>query len=167
MFDILLYMEILRDIKQIEEKLNKIFNFKEPIDTEKFIKTNFNEEELNSSSQNIGEISNDSKQIDDFSDIIFQLKNYSFALNNFIRLLLMKQDFESVFHFVKKIFVGQIGQIKYTSVKEVYNYLEIYFDRFIEIVKNCNIEKNLYLPLILKAFESEKTELFSLETSCY
>lgn len=158
MFDILHYMEILRDIKQIEEKLTKIFNFKEQIDIEKFIKTNFNEEELNSLSQNIGEISNDAKQIDDFSDIIFQLKNYSFALNNFIRLLLLKQDFEAVFHFVKKIFVGQIGQIKYTSVKEVYNYLERYFDRFVEIVKNCNIEKNLYLPLILKAFESEKTE---------
>ncbi|MDD4110782.1 MAG: hypothetical protein PHS54_04435 [Clostridia bacterium] len=151
-------MEILREIKQIEDKLNKIFNFKEQIDIEKFVKTNLTEEELNSLVENIGELSKDYKILDDFSDLIFQLRNYSFALNNFIRLLLIKQNFEAVFHFVRKIFVGQIGQIKYVSNKEVYNYLERYFDRFIEIVKDCNIEKNLYLPLILKAFESEKTE---------
>jgi hypothetical protein len=151
-------MEILRDIKQIEDSLNKIFSFNSEIDAEKFVKTNLSNEELKMLARNIGSITQDTKPIDEFSDLIFQLRNYIFALSNFVKLLLIVKNYEAVYFFVKKIFVGQIGQIKYSSNKEVYTFLERYFDRFVEIVKNCNIEKDLYLPLILKAFESEKTD---------
>ena len=111
-------MEILRDIKQIEEKLIKIFNFNIEIDAEKFIKNNLNDEELKYLTDNINDVTKDNLAVNEFSDLIFQLKNYMPALSNFVKLLLITKNYDSVFTFVKKIFVGQVGQIKYTSTKE-------------------------------------------------
>lgn len=151
-------MEILKDINQIESKLKQLFGFEIEIDANALISRPLSNEEINFLSQNITKETLSEEDINSFSDLIFQLKNYMFALSNFVVLLLTAKKYESVFHFVRKIFVGQIGQIKYTSVKESYSFLERYFDRFVEIVKNCEIDKNLYLPLIIKAFESDKTE---------
>ena len=151
-------MEILTNINQIENKLKQIFGFEIEIDTNAFISRNLTTSELEFLAQNITNETLKLEDVDSFSDLIFQLKNYMFALSNFVVLLLMAKKFENVFNFVRKIFVGQIGQIKYTSVKESYSFVERYFDRFIEIVKNCNIDKTLYLPLVIKAFECDKTE---------
>ena len=151
-------MEILKDIKQIESKLKQLFGFEIEIDADAFINRSLTSEEIEHLAKNITKEDLSEDDINSFSDLIFQLKNYMFALSNFVALLLTAKKYESVFHFVKKIFVGQIGQIKYTSVKESYSFLERYFDRFVEIVKNCEIDRNLYLPLIIKAFESDKTE---------
>lgn len=151
-------MEILKDIKQIESKLKQLFGFEIEIDADAFINRSLTSEEIEHLAKNITKEELSEDDINSFSDLIFQLKNYMFALSNFVALLLTAKKYESVFHFVKKIFVGQIGQIKYTSVKESYSFLERYFDRFVEIVKNCEIDRNLYLPLIIKAFESDKTE---------
>ncbi len=152
-------MEILKDVKQIEEKLKSTFGFEIDIDIERFVKENLTELEINFLADNI---KNKQINIDDvnlLSDLIFQLRNYLNALSNLIKLLLISKNYESVFFFVKKIFVGQIGQIRYSSTKLPYTFIERYFDRFIEIVKNCDIDRNLYLPLIIKAFESDKTEI--------
>lgn len=151
-------MEILKDINQIESKLKQLFGFEIEVDAEAFISRSLSEEEIKFLADNITNENLSEENINSFSDLIFQLKNYMFALSNFVALLLTAKKYESVFHFVRKIFVGQIGQIKYSSVKESYSFLERYFDRFVEIVKNCDIDKNLYLPLIIKAFESDKTE---------
>lgn len=151
-------MEILKDINQIESKLKQLFGFEIEVDAEAFISRSISEEEIKFLADNITNENLSEENINSFSDLIFQLKNYMFALSNFVALLLTAKKYESVFHFVRKIFVGQIGQIKYSSVKESYSFLERYFDRFVEIVKNCDIDKNLYLPLIIKAFESDKTE---------
>lgn len=152
-------MEILKDVSQIAEKLKKIFGFEINVDVNAFIKSVLSEKEIEFLSQNIKETTKENSTIDSFADLIFQLKDYIPALSNFVKLLLIAKEYDLVFLFVKKIFIGQIGQIKYTSNKLSYNFLERYFDRFIEIVKNCNIDKSLYLPLILKAFESEKPDL--------
>ncbi len=151
-------MEILKDINQIESKLKQFFGFEIEVDAEAFISRSLSEEEIKFLADNITNENLSEESINSFSDLIFQLKNYMFALSNFVALLLTAKKYESVFHFVRKIFVGQIGQIKYSSVKESYSFLERYFDRFVEIVKNCDVDKNLYLPLIIKAFESDKTE---------
>lgn len=152
-------MEILKDLKQIENKIKTMFGFEIEVDYKKFISENLTYMELNFLAENVKTEKVKTEDIDDFSDLIFQLKNYIIPLSNFVKLLLILRQYDNVFNFVKKIFVGQIGQIKYSSVKENYTFLERYFDRFIEIVKNCEIDKNLYLPLILKSFESQKGEI--------
>lgn len=152
-------MEILKDIKQIEEKIKLAFGFEIEFHAERFIKENLTEIEIEFMADNIKVDKINIESINNISDLIFQLKNYMFALSNFIKLLLVSQNYESVFYFVKKIFVGQIGQIKYVSSKYTYTFIERYFDRFVEIVKNCDIDRNFYLPLIIKAFESDKTEV--------
>lgn len=151
-------MEILKDLKQIENKINEMFGFEIEVDYKKFISENLTYMELNFLAENVKTEKIKTEDIDAFSDLIFQLKNYIAPLSNFIKLLLILKQYDNVFHFVKKIFIGQIGQIKYSSVKESYSFLERYFDRFVEIVKNCEIDVNLYLPLIIKSFESEKGE---------
>lgn len=151
-------MEILRDISQIEKALKTIFDFEDGFDFEGFISRQIKLNEL--ANVKVKEISQEEreKNIFEFSDLLFQLKNYIFALSNFVRLLLHCNLQIELYHFVKRMFVGQIGQIKYVSNKQAYTFDEKYFDRFVEIVKNCEIEKELYLPFVLSAFESDKSD---------
>ena len=81
-------MEILKDIKQIEEKLKTTFGFEIDVDVERFIKDNLTELELEFLSSNITKKEIKNEDIDNVSDLIFQLRNYMFALSNFIKLLL-------------------------------------------------------------------------------
>lgn len=149
-------MEILRDLTQIENRLKTIFDFNDDFNFESFISRQMTIVEL----QDIKLKNNEDleKNIFEFSDLIFQLKNYIFALSNFVRLLLHCNLQIELYHFVKRMFIGQIGQIKYVSNKQAYTFDEKYFDRFVEIVKNCDIEKELYLPFVLSAFESDKSD---------
>ncbi len=67
------------------------------------------------------------------------------------------RQYDNVFNFVKKIFVGQIGQIKYVSNKQAYTFDEKYFDRFVEIVKNfTNGDVNVYINLIIPIDANEE-----------
>ncbi|MCI5797499.1 MAG: hypothetical protein MR024_02595 [Firmicutes bacterium] len=151
-------MEILRDISQIENKLKAIFEFDDVFDFEGFISRQIKNNEIEN--VKVKELSQEEieKNIFEFSDLLFQLKNYIFALSNFVRLLLHCNLQIELYHFIKRMFVGQIGQIKYVSSKQAYTFDEKYFDRFVEIVKNCDIEKELYLPFVLSAFESDKSD---------
>lgn len=149
-------MEILRSLDQIAEQLKKIFVFEEDFNFEDFISKKIALTEINKINKK--DCENVDEEIEKFSNFLFQLRNYLFSLSNFVRILLHLNMKEELFNFIKRLFIGQIGQIKYSSTKENYNFEEKYFDRFVEIVKNADIERELYLPFILSAFESDKSD---------
>ena len=151
-------MEILHSLSQIENKLKELFEFEENFDFEGFISRQIRLNEVEEVKVKEMSFENRSRLISEFSDFLFQLKNYIFALSNFVRLLLHGNLQIELYNFIKRLFIGQIGQIKYTSTKQQYNFDEKYFDRFVEIVKNCDIERELYLPFVLTAFESDKSD---------
>ena len=139
-------MEILRDLSQIENKVKEIFDFPSDFNFENFISKQIDIETIKSIKLKSNKSENIIEQI---SDLIFQLRNYIYALSNLVRIFLSCNMQTELYHFVKRLFIGQIGPIKYVSSKNDYSFEEKFFDKFIEIVKNCDIEKELYLPFIL------------------
>ena len=68
-------MEILKDLKQIENKVNEMFGFEIEVDYKKFISENLTYMELNFLAENVKTEKVKTEDIDAFSDLIFQLKN--------------------------------------------------------------------------------------------
>ncbi len=151
-------MLILKEVVQINSRLNELFDF----DDEKkfsendlsFIREIFIAERILPMIENTGKIDGKEKILEELSLLIFQLKEYIPALCNLTNMLLLSKNYDSVFYFTTKIFTSHIGTINYQSSGN-YNYTERLFDRFIEIVKNCKISIEHYLPFILEIFKPE------------
>lgn len=149
-------MVILREVKQINDKLAQLFG-KQLFDDndEKFISSYITDEEMAQYCEGVGDISQNRQGLDELAELIFQLRDYIPALCNLVKMFLYTRNFDAVYIFVSRLFVAHVGTIPYQS-QASYSIMEKYFDRFIEIVINCNISHELYMPLLLKIFQSEK-----------
>jgi hypothetical protein len=97
----------------------------------------------------------------EFGECIFQLQNYKGVLKNFVEFLLSCEAYENICAFVNRLFVPHIGSMHYKSVGE-YTIEQRYFDRFVEIIQYCDIDRNLLMPFFVKIFESSgKSVLFN------
>lgn len=85
--------------------------------------------------------------VENFSDMLFQLKDYKYYLKMILTLFLKNQKYEEVSYLINRTFVNHIGDAYYISGKN-YDYSERYFDRFIEAVKYTNICDSLVLDFI-------------------
>lgn len=150
-------MLILKDVKQINERLNTIFKLSEGFKENDFSFVNdfLTEEQISSKINETGKIIGKESLIEELSLLIFQLKDYIPALCNLTNMFLLSKNFDAVYFFTTKLFISHIGNINYQSSGS-YNYMERFFDRFIEIVKNCNISAEKYIPFILEIFKSER-----------
>ena len=92
--------------------------------------------------------------------LMYQLNNFDAILSNLTKLFLMAEKYEFVFIIICKIFVSHIGNQNYHS-KNVNNFIERYFDRFIETVKFAKIQPEIYIPFLFKIYKSDKSENFS------
>lgn len=155
-------MEILKNIDQINGKLIDLFGFTEDdLANEVFLNEIMDDEKIKSVVSNIGDLTPKKQILDGLRELIFQLGDYLTPLCNLIKMLLYSKNYELIFSLVTKLFVGQIGKVKYTS-KSATNFTERYFDRFIEIVKNCKIASEAYIPLIASIFKTNKLEGLAL-----
>lgn len=155
-------MEILKNIEQINEKLIDLFGFTEDdLANEVFLNEIMDDGKIKSVVASVGDLPPKKQTLDGLRELIFQLGDYLTPLCNLIKMLLYSKNYELIFSLVTKLFVGQIGKVKYTS-KSATNFTERYFDRFIEIVKNCKIPSEAYIPLIASIFKSNKLEGLAL-----
>lgn len=150
-------MIILQNIKQINERINSIFCLSQPFsdDDFSFVENQFNENEILLYIKNSPMIKGKDKEIEELSLLIFQLKNYLPALCNLTNFFLLSKNFEAVYLFTSKLFISHVGNINYSSYGN-YTFKERYFDRFIEIIKNCNISPENYFPFLLYIFRNGK-----------
>lgn len=150
-------MLILRNVNQINERLNSIFKLNNSFGENdfSFINDFLSENELLSKTEETGKILGKESEIEELSLLMFQLKDYIPALCNLTNMFLLSKNYDAVYHFTTKLFITRIGNISYQSSGS-YNYTERFFDRFIEIVKNCNISPVYYIPFILEIFKSER-----------
>ena len=95
--------------------------------------------------------------ISSYGEVILQLNEYKDLLKKYIVLLLKSKKYEHLCEFLNRIFLQQIGDAKYRSSKKEYSIKERYFDRFVEIVMYCEIDKNLYLPFFINIFNSDSS----------
>jgi hypothetical protein len=150
-------MIILKNVEQINSRLNNVFKLSEPFENDDyaFINQILPEEEILQKVSQTGMILGKESVIEELSLLIFQLKNYIPALCNLTNMFLLSKNYDAVYHFTTRLFITRIGNISYQSSGS-YTYTERFFDRFIEIVKNCNISKEHYIPFILEIFKSER-----------
>ena len=150
-------MEILTSYKQFSKRLNELFGdglFDE--NDESFISINIEDNVIQNKAVHILDLSQKKLELDNLSNLIFQLKDYMPALGNLTKTLLYSKNYDAVYTFVTRLFVSHIGTITYQSSQST-NMMERYFDRFIEIVKNCNISYELYIPLLLESLNPART----------
>ena len=93
----------------------------------------------------------------DYGEAILQLNDYRGLLKRFVELLLKAKNYEGLCAFLNRIFLQQVGDCKYRSVKKEYSINERYFDRFVEIVTYCAIDRRLYTPFFLAIFASDSS----------
>ncbi len=153
-------MEILKNISQINDKLIDLFGFKEE-DIEGFLNELMDDDLIKKTVENIGNLNEKKETLNSLRELIFQLQEYLTPLCNLVKMLLYSKNYDLIFELITKIFVGQIGKVRYQS-KSANNFTERYFDRFIEIVKNCNIKSEAYIPFISSIFKSEKQDGLAL-----
>ncbi len=93
-------------------------------------------------------------EVAEYGEVILQLGDFKSLLKKFVELLLKSQSYEQLCAFLNRIFLPQIGEKRYHSSKKGYTIAERYFDRFVEIIDFCKIDKGLYLPFFLAIFNS-------------
>lgn len=150
-------MLILRNVNQINERLNSIFKLSQTFGENdfSFINDYLPEDLLLEKTKETGKIIGKEGGIEELSLLLFQLKDYIPALCNLTNMFLLSKNYDAVYYFTTKLFISHIGVISYVSSGS-YSYIERFFDRFIEIVKNCNISPQHYIPFILEIFKSER-----------
>lgn len=94
------------------------------------------------------------QEVCDYGEVILQLSDYRDLLKKFVSLLLKSEQFIPLSHFLNRIFLQKIGNVSYRSLKQDYTYKERYFDRFVEIIMYCDIEKELYMPFFFAILNS-------------
>ncbi len=98
----------------------------------------------------------DENVVAEFGEVILQLNDYKEFLKKFIELLLSSKSYEQLSAFLNRIFLQHIGDEVYHSNKKEYSIYQRYFDRFIEIINYCGIDKKLYTPFFLEILGSEQ-----------
>lgn len=98
-------------------------------------------------------------KIAEYGEAILQLNDYQDLLKKYTELLLRSRRFEHLCAFLNRIFLQQIGDAKYKSARRQYSIRERYFDRFVEIVMFCHIDKALYTPFFLEIFNCDARSL--------
>jgi hypothetical protein len=151
-------MIILKDISQINDKLNSIFRLEEQFSGIEFVQDILPESVLKEKVENTGIILGKESTLEELSLLIFQLKDYVPALCNFSNMLLLSKNYLAVYHFTTKLFISHIGNIHYQSQGE-FNYKQRFFDRFIEIIKTCKISKEVYIPFIFEIFKADPSNV--------
>lgn len=151
-------MLVLKDVNQINERLNSLFKLSHIFDKDdySFVNEILPQEIIEERVAETGLILGKENLIEELSLLIFQLKNYVPALCNLTNMFLLSRNYDAVYYFTTKLFVSHIGNATYQS-EGSYNYTERFFDRFIEIVKSCKILPEDYIPFILEIFKTEKT----------
>ena len=95
------------------------------------------------------------QEVSEYGQVILQLNDYKEILKKYTELLLKAESYEAICVFLNSIFLQQIGDAKYKSIRKDYSINERYFDRFVEITIFCNIEKELFIPFFVAIFNSE------------
>ena len=99
------------------------------------------------------------QKVETFAEAVFLLKDYKLTLKNYVEILLATKSYEQLCAFINKFFVPYVGDYKYRSVTKEYTLEERYFDRFVEIIKYCDIPQDLFFPFFMQILTSDGSSL--------
>lgn len=151
-------MEILRNFKQISDRVEKIFGIDAsnlPI-LDAMPKSDL-ETLLSGKMVNMNALS----EVSTLAELIFQLNEYMPALCNFVKMFLITKNYQGLVTFMEKLFVAHVGNFHYVSKNKEYSHKERFFDRFIEVVKSTDLTLADVLPLMFEIIEDNDRTIIS------
>jgi len=156
-------MEILRDFKQISDRVYKIFG----VDVSNLpILDPMSKEDLKALVLPAN-INKDLTEVSSLAELIFQLNEYVPALCNLVKMFLFTNHYTAIVAFMEKLFVAHVGSANYVSKNQEYSHKERFFDRFIEVVKCTDLKLPDYLPFLFEIIEdNDRTELSNYLAPC-
>jgi len=144
-------MEILRDYRQIVDKVKNVFNIDVTnlpiLDTMPGLEL---KELVTVTPKNV-----DLSQVVGLAELIFQLNEYIPALCNFVKMFLYSKNYQAVIAFMEKLFVAHVGIANYVSKNKEYSHKERFFDRFVEVIKSTDISPADFLPFLFAIVEDD------------
>ena len=153
-------MEILKSVNQLNDVLIKIFSLEENSELNDKLKQGYligshiTDHESSILADSIIQTL-DAKTTGNLCDMLFQLNNYIPLLCNLTNIFLKAKKFDEIYSMVRRVFVAHVGNIVYRSTTQC-SFSERYFDRFVEIIKNCKISEEVYMPFLIEIFKSDK-----------
>lgn len=151
-------MEILTNYKQISDKVQNIFG----IDVSSIPLLDTLTKQDIAQILTGAKVNSDVKMVSSLAELIFQLNEYVPALCNLIKMFLHVKHYTGVITFMEKLFVAHVGASIYNSKNKEYSHRERFFDRFIEVVKNTDLELCDYLPFLFAIVEDNETSILSI-----
>ena len=151
-------MEILRDFKQISDKVYKIFNVSV---TDVPILDSISKEDIKKLVEN-AKVDSNMVDVNGLAELIFQLNDYLPALCNFVKMFLFTKHYDGIIYFLEKLFVAHVGAISYVSKNKEYSHEERFFDRFIEVVRSTDLDIQDILPFLFAIIEDNEKTILSL-----
>ncbi len=152
-------MEILRNYKQISDKINEIFNIDVSnipmLDAMSF-------SNIRDLLKNAQVSANCENAVSKLAELIFQLNEYLPALCNLTKMFLHTKNYWAIILFLEKLFVAHVGPSTYISKNKEYSHKERYFDRFIEVVKSTDITTGDVLPFLFAIVEDNDKSSISV-----
>lgn len=151
-------MEILRDFRQIIEKVEKVFNVNvQDVPILDVMSKSEIENLLKDATVNDNPI-----DVSNLAELIFQLNEYLPALGNFIKMFLLSKHYEGIIYFMEKLFVAHVGTSNYVSKNKDYSHRERFFDRFIEVAKSTDLSITDLLPFMFAIIEDNDRSVLSI-----
>lgn len=151
-------MEILTNYKQISDKVQNIFG----VDVSSVPLLDTLTKDDIAGLLTGAKVNGDIKMVSALAELIFQLNEYVPALCNLIKMFLYVKHYTGVITFMEKLFVAHVGASIYNSKNKEYSHRERFFDRFIETVKNTDLELADYLPFLFAIVEDNDTTVLSI-----
>lgn len=151
-------MEILRDYRQISDKVQSIFG----IDVTNIpILDPIPKSDIKKMVENC-KVNNDATAVNGLAELIFQLNEYLPALCNFIKMFLETGYYAGIICFMEKLFVAHVGMSNYVSKNKEYSHEERFFDRFIEVAKSCDLQISDLLPFMFAIIQDNEKTILSV-----
>lgn len=140
----------LQKLSQIDDKIREIFSVRALPETKFFVSESLTSDVLLSYFRKERIEGEKLIRAEELTELLMQLRTPLCGLGNMMSVFLLTENYVAVFRSSLKLFMGQLGEMKYTS-SSARTFAEKAFDRFIEIVWNTKISADIYYPLIKQA----------------
>lgn len=153
-------MIVLRNMVQISDKFSDIFgkDYSSKIDWEEFVFKQIAFERMASNFSNALVGSKKQKDLEQFCELLFQLKDSKASICNFVKILLTSGSYDAIFYFMRRFIVGQFGNAKFSLSASGLGQQARLFERFLEVAHHADLKPAQFFPFVFACLQSEPNQ---------
>ncbi|MFA6859988.1 MAG: hypothetical protein WCR30_01200 [Clostridia bacterium] len=154
-------MIVLRSMNQIYDKFVDFFGefYTQKINFEEFIYNQISYENISSVFLNAPKIDKKKQELEDFCEMLFQIKESKPSICNFIKVLLSSENFVAIFHFLRRFIVGQFGNTKFCLSATGLSQQGRLFERFLEVALYADLKPAEFFPFVFACVGCEPSSV--------